>query len=223
MKTDGSDVRLVSTGCGRTHVRLLLPRRPAADLRLHSSRRRCSPAPARSLQRLRVADLSCLRDRLGRRRRRQHPRVSRITTATTRRAPCRPTAAHRASPKSLREGDLDLYVMNADGSGVTRLTDRLGYDGGALLLLGRPLHRLSGPPIPTRPPSATSTWRCSGRSWCGRGELEVFVMRAGRHRRAPGHASGRGELCAVHASQRPADHLLVELRRPDRPRLRPLS
>jgi Tol biopolymer transport system component len=31
---------------------------------------------------------------------------------------------------SLREGDLDLYLMNADGKDVRRLTDRPGYDGG---------------------------------------------------------------------------------------------
>ena len=32
---------------------------------------------------------------------------------------------------SLRDGDLDLYTMAADGSDVRRLTDRAGYDGGA--------------------------------------------------------------------------------------------
>lgn len=32
---------------------------------------------------------------------------------------------------STRDGDLDLYVMNADGSNVKRLTDTPGYDGGA--------------------------------------------------------------------------------------------
>lgn len=32
---------------------------------------------------------------------------------------------------STRDGDLDLYSMNLDGSDVRRLTDRLGYDGGA--------------------------------------------------------------------------------------------
>ena len=31
---------------------------------------------------------------------------------------------------SRREGDLDIYTMNADGSGVKRLTHELGYDGG---------------------------------------------------------------------------------------------
>ena len=32
---------------------------------------------------------------------------------------------------STRDGDLDLYVMNADGSNVQRLTNEIGYDGGA--------------------------------------------------------------------------------------------
>lgn len=32
---------------------------------------------------------------------------------------------------SVRDGDLELYTMNADGSNPTRLTHELGYDGGA--------------------------------------------------------------------------------------------
>jgi Tol biopolymer transport system component len=31
---------------------------------------------------------------------------------------------------SVREGDLDIYTMRADGTEVTRLTDEVGYDGG---------------------------------------------------------------------------------------------
>ncbi|MGH7408719.1 MAG: TolB family protein, partial [Candidatus Methylomirabilales bacterium] len=31
---------------------------------------------------------------------------------------------------SLREGDLDLYLMDIDGSNARRLTERVGYDGG---------------------------------------------------------------------------------------------
>jgi TolB protein len=32
---------------------------------------------------------------------------------------------------SMRDGDLDLYEMNIDGTGTRRLTNELGYDGGA--------------------------------------------------------------------------------------------
>ena len=68
---------------------------------------------------------------------------------------------------SLREGDLDLYLMNADGSGVTRLTDQLGYDGGAFFSWdGAPSS--TAPPIRRRQPSARSTWRCSAKAWYGR-------------------------------------------------------
>ena len=31
---------------------------------------------------------------------------------------------------STRDGDLDIYSMNLDGSDVVRLTDAIGYDGG---------------------------------------------------------------------------------------------
>ena len=36
---------------------------------------------------------------------------------------------------SLRSGDLELYLMNPDGSGVEQLTDEAGYDGGAFFSL----------------------------------------------------------------------------------------
>jgi Tol biopolymer transport system component len=32
--------------------------------------------------------------------------------------------------KRTRDGDLDIYMMDADGSNVMRLTDTVGYDGG---------------------------------------------------------------------------------------------
>jgi Tol biopolymer transport system component len=32
---------------------------------------------------------------------------------------------------STRDGDIELYAMRIDGTGVTRLTNRVGYDGGA--------------------------------------------------------------------------------------------
>jgi len=33
---------------------------------------------------------------------------------------------------STRDGDLDVYIMNVDGSNVRRITRRVGYDGGAV-------------------------------------------------------------------------------------------
>ena len=97
MKTDGSDVRLVSTGRGRTTCGFFFPDgRRLIYASTHLARRRL-PAPARSRQRLRVADLSELRDRLRRRRRRQSHAPHRLTTATTPRAPSRPTAGASSS------------------------------------------------------------------------------------------------------------------------------
>ena len=32
---------------------------------------------------------------------------------------------------STRDGDIELYTMNVDGTDVRRLTQRVGYDGGA--------------------------------------------------------------------------------------------
>ena len=79
---------------------------------------------------------------------------------------------------SLREGDLDLYMMDADGRNVRRLTDEPGYDGGAVLLLGRPLHRL--PRLAAR--RAGRSWR-SYRALLGRGlvrprRLDIYLMNA---------------------------------------------
>ena len=36
-----------------------------------------------------------------------------------------------AIAQSLRDGDIDLYRMDADGKNVRRLTNTPGYDGGA--------------------------------------------------------------------------------------------
>ncbi len=129
MNSDGSDVRLVSTGKGRTTCGYFLP----GDRRiLFSSTHEASPeCPPK-------ADMS-------------HGYVWAIYkgydiyTANADGTELRPltrTAGYDAeatvSPDgkrivftSTRDGDLDLYSMNLDGSDVTRLTSELGYDGGA--------------------------------------------------------------------------------------------
>lgn len=87
---------------------------------------------------------------------------------------------------STRNGDLDLYVANADGSGIRQLTDTAGYDGGAFFT----------------PDCKQIVWRASRpsgqalvdyQSLLQQGlvrptELEIFVMDAdGRNRRQLTH------------------------------------
>jgi Tol biopolymer transport system component len=129
MRADGSEVRLVSTGNGRTTCSFFFPdgqRFIYASTHLGSAG--CPPAPDYSRgyvwpiypsYEIFASDLEA-------------ERLVRLTSNDGY------DAEGAVSPDgsriiftSLRQGDLDLYVMDADGSNVRRLTDRFGYDGGA--------------------------------------------------------------------------------------------
>jgi Tol biopolymer transport system component len=78
---------------------------------------------------------------------------------------------------STRDGDLDLYKMRRDGSGLVRLTATEGYDGGAFFSADgtRIVYRASRP--------ATEEERADYRRLLARklvrpGKLELFTMRA---------------------------------------------
>jgi len=129
MKTDGSDVRLVSTGHGRTTCGFFFPDgRRLIYASTHLAGDACPPPPDRSSgyvwpifpsYEIVAADAD-------------GGNIRRLTNhegydAEGAIAP----DGKRIVFTSLRDGDLDLYTMNADGGDVTRLTDRLGYDGGA--------------------------------------------------------------------------------------------
>ncbi|MBI4611127.1 MAG: PD40 domain-containing protein [Candidatus Rokubacteria bacterium] len=128
MRADGSDVRLVSTGKGRTTCSFFFPDgKRFLYASTHLDKGACPPPPDRSrgyvwpiypgyeifsadvdggdLRRLTENDGYDAEGAVS-------PDGSRIVFT------------------SLRDGDLDLYVMDADGSNVRRLTDRPGYDGG---------------------------------------------------------------------------------------------
>jgi Tol biopolymer transport system component len=84
---------------------------------------------------------------------------------------------------STRDGDLDLYKMRLDGSGLTRLTAEPGYDGGAFFSADgrRIVYRASRP----RTPEELSDYRgLLSRKLVRPSRLEIYVMDAdGRNQR----------------------------------------
>jgi Tol biopolymer transport system component len=78
---------------------------------------------------------------------------------------------------SVRDGDLELYSMNVDGTGVRRLTHEIGYDGGAFFSPDsrRIVYRASHP---ADEKSQTRYQELLGQNLVAPGELELFVMDA---------------------------------------------
>jgi Tol biopolymer transport system component len=78
---------------------------------------------------------------------------------------------------STRDGDLELYTMNLDGSGVKRLTHEVGYDGGAFFspdskkIVYRAHH-------PTDPKEIAEYKELLGQGLIRPTKLEIFVMNA---------------------------------------------
>jgi TolB protein len=129
MKADGSDVRLVSTGKGRTTCSYFLP----GDKRiLYASTHGAADAPPAPPGRSRgyvwplfesydiwIADADG-----------KNPVRLTDTPGYDAEATISPKG-DRIVFTSVRHGDIELYSMNLDGSDVKRLTERPGYDGGA--------------------------------------------------------------------------------------------
>ena len=128
MGADGSDVRLISTGRGRTTCSFFFPDgRRAIYASTHLAGSTCPPAPDRSggyvwpiyptyeifTLDLRSGHLTRLPEHDG------YDAEGAVSPD-----------GQRIVFTSYREGDLDLYLMNADGSNPRRLTAEPGYDGG---------------------------------------------------------------------------------------------
>ena len=128
MRVDGSDVRLVSTGKGRTTCSFFFPDgRRFIYASTHLGSPECPPRPDLSqgyvwpiypTYEIFAADLDG--DPL--RRLTDNPGYDAEGAVSP--------DGSRIVFTSLREGNLDLYLMDADGSNVRRLTDRTGYNGG---------------------------------------------------------------------------------------------
>ena len=129
MNLDGSSVKMVSTGLGRTTCGYFTPdggRIVYASTHIGSPE--CPPVPSRSLGYVwplyRTFDIFSARP--------DGSDLRRLTSADAY------DAENTVSPDgkkivftSTRDGDLELYEMNVDGTGQRRLTNALGYDGGA--------------------------------------------------------------------------------------------
>ncbi len=175
MREDGSDVRLVSTGKGRTTCSFFFPDgRRAIYASTHLAAPGCPPPPDRSKGYVWAI----------------YPSYEIFATDLDGGHLVRLTdhegydAEGAVSPDgrqivftSLREGDLDLYLMQADGSNVRRLTAEPGYDGG-------PFFSWDGRFIvfrASRPDSKSELdeYRALlGQSLVRPRRLEIFVMRA---------------------------------------------
>jgi TolB protein len=129
MKTDGSDVRMVSNGQGRTTCSYFLKGgKKIIYASTHLGGRECPPNPDYSKGYVWAI----------------YPTYD-IFEANADGSNVRPLtntpgydAEATVSPDgkkiiftSMRDGDLDLYVTDVDGKNVKRLTTELGYDGGA--------------------------------------------------------------------------------------------
>lgn len=128
MNTDGSDVRLLSTGKGRTTCSFFFPDgRRFIYASTHVGGDACPAPPDRSAGYVwpiypSYEIFAAGVDGTG---------LTRLTSHEGYDAECAVSPdGGRIVFTSLRGGDLDLYTMAADGSDVRRLTDRLGYDGG---------------------------------------------------------------------------------------------
>jgi len=127
MNIDGSDVKLVSTGEGRTTCSYFLP----GDKRIlysstHLGGKQCPPRPDFSQGYVWAVydtfDIFTAK-----------PDGSDLKQLTYTRGYDAETTISRDGKlvfTSKRDGDLDIYTMDRDGKNVKRLTNELGYDGG---------------------------------------------------------------------------------------------
>jgi len=132
MNIDGSDVRLVSLGKGRTTCSYFLPGdKEIIYSSTHHLSDDCPPPPDfRQGYVWGLFDYDIFRARV------DGSQVRNLTNSPGYDAEA--TVSPRGDKivfTSLRDGDLDIYTMDLDGRNVRRLTHEFGYDGGAFFSL----------------------------------------------------------------------------------------
>jgi TolB protein len=129
MRTDGSNVRMVSNGAGRTTCSYFFPHKGRILYSsTHLNGAACPPKPDYSRGYVWAIypayDIfTARRDGSDLKRLTKTPGYDAEATIST--------DGQRIVFTSMRDGDLDIYTMDAAGKNVRRLTTELGYDGGA--------------------------------------------------------------------------------------------
>jgi TolB protein len=127
MNIDGSNVKLISNGEGRTTCSYFLPK---SNRVLYSSTylgsKECPPRPDFSKGYLWAVypsfDIFTAKP--------DGSDIKRLTDTPGYDAETTISRSGKLVFTSMRDGDLDIYTMDADGKNVRRLTNELGYDGG---------------------------------------------------------------------------------------------
>ena len=128
MRTDGTDLRMVSTGDGTTTCSYYFPTgKRVLFSSTHTAAKECPPAPDRSRGYVWAIypgfDIYTARsDGSDLKRLTQMPGYDAEATLSA--------DGKKIVFTSTRDGDLDIYTMDASGKNVRRLTNELGYDGG---------------------------------------------------------------------------------------------
>jgi TolB protein len=128
MNVDGSDVKLLNSGKGRTTCGFFFPDgKRFIYASTHLTNDNCPPAPDRSKGYVwpiypTYEIFSANIDGSGLKQLTKNPGYDAEGTISP--------DGKKIVFTSMRSGDLDIYTMNADGSGTKRLTTEKGYDGG---------------------------------------------------------------------------------------------
>jgi len=127
MNIDGSDIRMVSTGDGRTTCSYYFPNgKRILYSSTHLGAKQCPPRPDFSKGYVWAVypsfDIFTANP--------DGSDVKQLTDVTGYDAETTISRNGKLVFTSMRSGDLDIYTMDADGRNIKRLTNELGYDGG---------------------------------------------------------------------------------------------
>lgn len=127
MNVDGSNVRMISNGQGRTTCAYFLPNgKRALFSSTHAGGADCPPRPDFSQGYVWAIyptyDIFTARS--------DGSDLKQLTTTGGYDAETTISRQGKLVFTSMRDGDLDIYTMDANGKNVRRLTNELGYDGG---------------------------------------------------------------------------------------------